>query len=56
MPEPKYVGKQIKISEKIVKNNNVIVKNAIGGGGHNNFLRNNKVEAKPGPRIVHIKK
>jgi len=57
MPEPRMIGNQIKISEKLVKNNNA--KNY----GNNNFLRNNKQEPvragaghNMGPRIVNYKK
>ena len=56
MPEPKVIGNQIKVSEKIMKNNN-----AMKNYGHNNVIKNNKYEPvrvgyNNGPRIVNIKK
>ena len=56
MPEPKAVGNQIKISEKIIKGNN-----AGKNYGQNNLIKNNKYEIgrggyNNGPRIVNIKK
>jgi hypothetical protein len=56
MPEPKVVGNQIKVSEKIIKNNNP-AKNYV----QNNPIKNNKYDVgrggyNNGPRIVNIKK
>jgi hypothetical protein len=56
MPEPKVIGNQIKVSEKIMKNNY-----AAKNYGHNNAIKNNKYDVgrggyNNGPRIVNIKK
>jgi hypothetical protein len=52
MPDVRPVGNQIKISEKIIKNNAAVQKNY----GYNNKYTPVKVGYNNGPRIMNIKK
>ena len=53
MPEPRVIGNQIKISEKLIKNNqNNLLKNY----GQNNVANYKQQPVRNGPKIINIKK